>query len=142
MLPELVRIRRRWLFALPITALCVISIAFSTLYAWNLAGPYEYRFPYAISVGSLISSVLLIVSTVTTWRLIKSKARSVRSWRSSVGILVGVMPACYYLWYANLREPVDFSVGLIAMFTIVVQIVLWKIRWHSTTDPGGPSIRS
>jgi CDP-diglyceride synthetase len=105
------------------------------MYAWNLAGPYEHRFSYRISVGSFVSSVLLIVSTAATWRLIKNKARSARSSVNTMGIVLGVIPACYYLWYANPRDPVDFTVVLLAIVTILAQVVLWKnLGYFSMTE--------
>src|SRR2546428_12889078 len=87
---RLARIRKTWLFGLPIAVLCVVSNALSGMYAWNVAGPHEYHFPYVISVGSFISSGLLILSTAPTWRLIRNKAPAVRSWKGRVGILLGV----------------------------------------------------
>jgi len=140
-IPEPARIKRRWLFGLPITILCVVSTCVSGMYAWNVAGPYESRFSYHTSVRSFIASVLLVVSMTTTWRLIRNKTGPVRvSWASRAGLLIGMLPASYYLWYTRVdaRYPIDFTVGVVSICTILGQLLLSKLAWHSSTDQGRP----
>jgi len=129
---RLAAIRRTWLLGLPIAVLCLVSIALSGMYASDLAGPKEPRFSYQYVARSFLASVLVIVSAATTWRVIRKPSVSVRfSWWSIIGILVGVLPASYYLWYTRVdpRFPVDFGVGVVSILAISGQLLLATLVW-------------
>jgi len=145
MIPRLAATGRAWLLGLPITVLSLISIAASGVYAWNLAGPEKFHLAYPHIAQSLLASVLLIVSAATTWRVIRHRPAPARfsGWRT-IGILVGVLPASYYVWDTRVdpRLPLDFVVGLISILTICGQLLLSGKLWVRRRAPSPTTLQN
>jgi hypothetical protein len=129
--------KRGWILAVPVAVLCAISIFLSALYAWNLAGPYEFRLSYSTSVKAFTASGMLALSTYTTFRVLgRDNQRLIRRrYVTIVGLLFGVPPGLHYLSFGA-RHLMDFSISVVALAATTCLVLVSHAFWQLTKSSG------